>query len=251
MIPTDQNLPKKELMLSYLLLRRLIGILGISLPFVLALGVLIINIFICGWQQPIQASISHYYFSTMHVLFVGILSLLCGFLVCYHGPHRYDKLISNLAGAFALGVASFPTDPSGFIPKCESYINLKWWQCWVNYVHYGFATSLFICFAFFCFVIFQDDDNGRAKEAFDDKKKSRNKFYKGCGIIILVSIGMIGALTWYDPHGNKLPPLIFTYNTIFFETIALLAFGSSWLLKGTYELAKMPKLFEPLVRHYR
>jgi hypothetical protein len=252
MIPKDQNPPKKELMISYLQLRRLIGILGISLPFTLALGTFIINCFLCdGREQAIQPSISHYYYSIMHVVFVGVLCLLSGFLFCYPGPHRHDKLISTLAGFFALGVAAFPTNCQGFLIDNEQYINLKWWAAWVNWVHYGSALGLFGCFAFFCFCIFQEDDSGCAKDRFDDKKKSRNKFYKGCGIIILVSIIMIGALTLYERYVNKLPCFISTYNTIFFETIALLAFGSSWLLKGTYQLAEMPKVFVPLVKYYR
>ncbi len=251
--PSDQNPPsaKKELVISYLLLRRLIGILGISLPFVLALGSFVITLLLQSQAQSIQASISHYYYSIMHVMFVGVLCLLSGFLVCYRGPHPWDNFISNLAGVFALSVAAFPTNASGFLPSDERYVMITWWQDWVNSVHYGSALSLFVCFSVFCFVIFQDDDSGQAKTLFDDKKKKRNSFYKRCGVIILLSIGMIGALTLYEHKVGTLPYIISTYNTIFFETTALLAFGSSWLLKGTYGLDKMPKLLRPLVNHYR
>jgi len=246
--PTPPNNP---LVVSYLLLRRLIGLLGISLPFLLSLGCLVLNWLLNSRAQGLQGTISHYYYSIMHVVFVGVLCLLSGFLFCYPGPHKYDRLISNLAGAFALGVAAFPTNASGFLPAGSGYISVTLWQPWVNKVHYGSAALLFLCFAFFCFIIFQNDDSGQAKGLFVEKKLKRNRFYKRCGIIILISIGMIGAITVFDPHGNKLPPIIYTYNTVFFETTALLAFGSSWLLKGTYGLNKMPKLFQVLVNRYR
>jgi hypothetical protein len=242
------NPKKKELVISYLQLRRFIGWLGISLPFLLVLGTLLLNLFMQVCEDPIQQSISHYYFSTMHVLFVGILCLLGGFLLCYSGPHKWDNVVSNLAGLFALGVAAFPTDASGFMPKAERYINLTWWASWVNMVHYGSALLLFVCFSVFCFIIFQDDDSGLAKEKFDDKKKNRNRFYKRCGVTILASLAMIGLITVYS---GSLPHIIATYYTIFFETTALLAFGSSWLLKGTYGLDKMPRVFQPFIRSLR
>jgi hypothetical protein len=244
-LPPNQNPPNQSLVISYLLLRKLIGVLGISLPFLLAFGTLFSR------AHTFQPSISHYYYSAMHVVFVGVLCLLSGFLFCYPGPHKYDRLISNLASAFALGVAAFPTDASGFLAFDERYVMVTWWKDWVNWVHYGSATLLFVCFAFFCFKIFLDDDSGQIKTLLAGKKLRRNRFYKTCGAIILLSIGMIGSITAYECFVAKLPYFISTYNTIIFETTALLAFGSSWLLKGTYGISQVPAVFRLLVNHYR
>lgn len=65
---TITNQPsKKDLVISYLLLRRLIGMLGFLLPFVLIAGAGLFSN--AAWLQP---SISHYYFSVMHIVFVVV-----------------------------------------------------------------------------------------------------------------------------------------------------------------------------------
>ena len=241
----DQIKAKEDLTISYMLLRRLIGLLGISLPFVLAFGSALI-----GSAQAIQPSISHYYYSVMHVVFVGVLCLLGGFLVSYRGPHAWDNRTSNFAGAFAIGVAAFPTDCKDFIPLDLQYILVPTWQKWMNWVHYGCAGSLFVCFSVFCFYIFQADDSGASKEQFGEKKKNRNKFYGNCGWIIAISIGCIAAISAYEAITKKSLPFS-TYSTIFFETTALLAFGSSWLLKGTFDMKEIPRPLHRFVRSYR
>ena len=67
---------EKSLIISYLTLRKIIGILGIALPFVLYLGALII------FQINIQSSISSYYYTGMRGVFVGTLFVI-GFF-CFH-----------------------------------------------------------------------------------------------------------------------------------------------------------------------
>jgi hypothetical protein len=235
--PNDTN---NSSVISYLLLRQLIGILGISLPFILVIGTNLL-----GGCSKVQPSISHYYYSVLHIIFVGTLCVLGGFLITYRGNshYKYENIVSNLAGVFAFGVAMFPTSFSGFKEKdmaCQ-YIYLmpdNTLPSYVNNLHFTFATLLFICFVIFCMRIFQDADDG----VIDEKKKRRNKIYKGCGITILISILCIAAITIYERVSHK---SVFPYYVFVFETTSLLPFGFSWLLKGS---VNWPKSKNAMVR---
>lgn len=211
--------------LSYLLLRQLIGILGLVLPFALIFG----NHFL-GNESWLQPSISHYFYSYMHFAFVGVLFILGSVLISYREKeYRLANTVSTLAGIFAFGVAIFPTGFEGF--NDNPYITTSDWQSWFKWVHFGSAFLLFSCFAVFCFVIFQKSDKNVSPSHFDKKKKLRNTIYAFCGWGIVASIIMIGASTWYE---NSYGMTKFTqYSTFIFETTALLCFGNSWLLKGS------------------
>lgn len=213
--------------ISYLQLRQLIGVLGISLPFVLVIGSKLL-----ADCSEIQPSISHYYYSIMHILFVGVLCVLGGFLVTYRGKSAFENRVSNIAGAFAFCVAIFPTDFVGFKEPYKGACNFigisfaKQLPEYVNYIHFGSAALLFTCFSIFCMKIFQESDEG----VYDTKKKRRNRIYMTCGILIAISIASIAGIALYDRIAKV---NFFPYNVIVFETTALLPFGFSWLLKGS------------------
>ena len=95
-----------SLVLSYLGLRKAIGIIGISLPFVLAIGKIIFD------DPGIQPSISDYYYTIMGDVFVGSLCAMGVFLLSYRGYDKQDNIAGNLACVFAIGVALFPTTPA-------------------------------------------------------------------------------------------------------------------------------------------
>ena len=99
-INSPKNNHEQQLVISYLTLRKAVGILGILLPVVLAIGVPIISN--CN---IIQDSISDYYFTKMGSVFVGTLYAVGLFLFSYKGYERKDSIASKLACLFALGVA--------------------------------------------------------------------------------------------------------------------------------------------------
>ncbi|MEO6734429.1 MAG: hypothetical protein ABIN01_24625 [Ferruginibacter sp.] len=226
--PNPQQ-PNYEVM-SYYLLRQLIGILGIALPFILTFGAKYFGH--CNEAQP---SISHYYYSITHIVFVGVLCVLGGFLITYRGKTKFENYTSNLAGAFAFGVAIFPTNFNGFVGEggtsCQ-FIKLTTSNndivpAYIGRLHFGLAALLFICFVIFCLKIFQElDDISQAGY----KKQRRNRVYKICGYAIMASIVCIAGITFYnDKTGKDIWP-----NYIYwFETTSLLPFGISWLLKGS------------------
>lgn len=216
-----------DYIVSYLLLRKLIGILGILLPFALIFGNRLL-----GNECWLQPSISHYYYSYMHIAFIGVLCVLGGILISYREKeYKLANRVSTFSGFFAIGVAAFPTGFDGFLG--QQYIDTSIWKEWFKWIHFGSAFCLFACFAIFCFVIFQksDKDIETPESKFDKKKKTRNTIYKSCGWGIVASIVMIAVGFLYEKYVG--PNGFTAYSTFIFETTALLCFGGSWLLKGS------------------
>jgi hypothetical protein len=93
-----------SLALSYLSLRRMIGIIGIALPFVLIFGRMILE------SPGILNSISGYYYSVMRGVFVGSLWAVGIFLLSYRGYNRSDDTAGDVAYVAAIGVSLFRID---------------------------------------------------------------------------------------------------------------------------------------------
>lgn len=185
---------KDSLVVSYLELRRLIGILGISLPITLVLG----GIFL--FEMPIQRSLSAYYHTPMSGVFTGILWAIGVFLWAYRGYDNKDNYSGNVACIAALGVALFPTVSDG------AELNLT------GVVHLVSAGVLFLTLAYFALWLFPQS-----------RDQARNKIYRLCGWSILAVIGLL-----------IFNGLVLGWSGVVFwlESIAVWAFGFSWLVKG-------------------
>src|SRR5258705_3648481 len=117
------------LVLSYLDLRKAVGIMGLALPFVLAFGKILL-------QGPgIQSSVSGYYYTDMRNVFVGSLCAIGVFLMSTRGYDRKDEIAGILGCVFAVGVALFPTAPD---VCATSQVRLVGW------LHLSFAALLFL-----------------------------------------------------------------------------------------------------------
>ena len=92
---------------AYTFLQKLVGVIAVSLPFVLAIG----NVLLGG--DELEGSISHHYYTPMGNVFVGAMCALGVFFLSYqHKPlpgYRLDNRVSYGAAAAAIGVALFPT----------------------------------------------------------------------------------------------------------------------------------------------
>lgn len=193
--------------ISYLTLRTLIGALGILLPLLL-----FIANYISFSSTKIENSISDYYDNAAAGdVLVGVLFVLGFFLLSYKGYEKIDELTAKLGFVFALGVALFPTtSPVKF----------------VHIMHFVFAFLLFSVFIFFALFLFRKTDkNG----VITQKKETRNRAYLICGIIMIIcvlGIAAVSLLKSLEDIGSK-------YNLVFwFETVALVTFGFSWITKG-------------------
>jgi len=202
--------PNGSLVLSYLGLRKAVGIIGTALPFVLALGKILLE------GPGIQSSISSYYHTGMRDVFVGSLCAIAVFLISYHGYEQKDDIAGDLACVFALGVALFPTTPE---------INVTPRDKFVGALHLLSAASFFLTLAFFSLVLFRKTDPTKAPTR---KKLQRNTIYTVCGYTILACIvlSVIAGLVSSDSPVQRLHPVFWL------ESVAVVAFGVSWLTKG-------------------
>jgi hypothetical protein len=159
---------------NYLTLRKLIGVLGISLPVVMWLG----ERLFCSAQ--LQPTISDYYYTHMRDEFVGILWAIGVFLVCYRGTRVWDDVISTAAGVCAILVALFPTKPhESAADRCviPSVISPTW-RGIIGNLHYIFAALFFLSITAMALFLFRN----RGKHDWT------NGFYKVCGGAMLACV---------------------------------------------------------------
>lgn len=220
---TDRN---RDMIISFMTIRKAVGWLGIGLPVVLYLGTLL-----TGHCDILKASISDYFYTNMGSVFTGILCAVALFLFTYKGPAPIDGILSSLAGIFALGVAFFPCNISAGHFECDIICRPP--NGLRNLVHYCSAASFFIVLATMSIWLFRKSNKPNP----GIRKKSRNAIYLVCGIVILAAMGLILAIKVFH-LGEKLYYLRPTY---WLELIALWAFGISWLVKGELVLADIPK----------
>lgn len=188
---------------SYLALRKAVGWIGILLPFVLMFGDFLV--FKGSFPQP---SISLYYHTPMRDLLVGGLCAVALFLFFYSGYNKWDNYTGNFAAIFALAVAWFPASQPG-----TGGI--------INAIHFTAAALFFITLACFSLFLFTRRDENPTPE-----KLKRNIVYIICGIVMLACMMLMLIYFMITGHSG-------TSAVIFWaETIALIAFGVSWLTKG-------------------
>ena len=200
-----------RLVISYLTLRKVVGILGATLPFVLIFGGLLL------FGTSGRQSISSYYHTDMRDVFVGTLCVIGFFLFAYRGYNRLDNILGNLACVFALGVAFFPTTP--VVVENDT-------QIVIGYIHLASAAFFFLTLIYFSLFLFTKSGPGEPTVM----KVYRNRVYRFCGYVM--SCCIVGIFIYYllptgvARHLEAIDPVFW------FEATAVLFFGISWLTKG-------------------
>jgi hypothetical protein len=218
--------------MSYLGLRRAIGFIGVSLPLVLVLGKIIVE------GPGIQGSISAYYYTAMRNVFVGSLCAIGVFLMSYR-YQKQDAIAAFLAGIFAVGVALFPTAPEVATTARDKIIGT---------VHVVSAGLFFLTLAYISLLLFTKTHPEKTLrphklleylsllmvtrtipgEPLKSRKRWRNVIYRVCGYTIIACIVLLGIAT--IPSFNYLVKQL--HAVFWLESIAVVAFGISWLIKG-------------------
>jgi len=217
--PTGEN-ATVPLVMSYLLMRMLIGVVAVLLPAVLILA---------NWAigHGFQPSLSGYYYTPMRNIFVGSLCAIGVFLVSYDGYGLSDRLITDIAGLCAVLVSLFPTTP-GYKPTPR--------QVLIGDFHLGFALVAFVLLAVMAFRFAKREPTppglsfwqqvkyafGFTGEGDSARPPWATVTYRVCGAVILICIALI------YPLANTA-----TYSLLVLETIILEFFGISWFVKGT------------------
>lgn len=225
MSATGTSAEERSYAVGYRELRLIVGVLGFFYPLLLPAYCALVGRWE-GWQLTVSA----YYHLACHDLFVGILCAIAVFFLGYHGPEKdnpIDDRLGDAACVAALGVALFPTAAGH-----EKVI-----PAWVGYVHGISSGVLFAILGAFSFFLFTRTRQGAKIEG---QKRKRNRIYRICGVVIWVCIALIIAFIQLHLQSaftifGFLPPCY----TL--ETIALLAFGFSWLTKAEFFFADPPK----------
>jgi hypothetical protein len=246
----DSGVPaSNQLVSSYMTLRKAVGWIGVCLPFAVFLGNWIIfshHRFACLMpiSNKLPDSLSGYYYSHMRDVFVGAMWAAGVFLIFYRGHDFWDRWLTNFAGIFALGIALFPTMP----PKSEI---LQTNSCGpvtpivlqpaphgtaVGIVHVVCLIGLMTTIAFMAQRFtrkYSDDqiaamtDDDREIERDEHLKRRNNVIYRSCfGAIAAAGALALIQLFLTDTVKSMAPWLLYA------ETIAFLAFGIAWFVKG-------------------
>ncbi|TAK15569.1 MAG: hypothetical protein EPO35_06960 [Acidobacteria bacterium] len=198
--------------------RRLIGVLGLLLPFLLyVLSASRPTAGLPAWD--VLPSVSAYYYTGAVGIFVGVLFALSLFLFTYQGyqGERADRVLGAIGGASALGVALFPTRVPPTQPA-DRIAAPTWWTEAFHDIHLASAVALFIVFILFAVWLFRKSAVPRADRPTD--KVWRDRFCLGCGVVMIV------AVVW-AVAANVAERSIFWQ-----EGAAIMAFALSWLAKG-------------------
>lgn len=195
--------------IDYLAMRKVIGILGMALPFILLVGFTFTGG--CG----VKSCVSEYYYTNMRDVFVGVLCATGLFLISYKGKYRIDNISSSLAGVCAFIVAFFPCLPDSQDATCPipSY----------DLIHLISAIVFFLSLIYISACLFTRVEKHQIKTR---EKKQRNGVYIGCAIVMFMSILAIPLMKWLFPGLSPYSP------EFWLESIALIAFGVSWFIKG-------------------
>lgn len=227
---TDRSDPSALYARSYLLIRSVVGGLGLALPTAL---------FVLDWlylkgDAKVRGSISAYYHSSARDLFVGGLCIIGLLLIIYMAGqvNTWDFWLSLVAGAALLGVAFFPTGrpdlppnaplcgpdatptPSGCAPVQQAL-----GESFTRNVHFICATAFILSLALICFAFAH-------REREHDKNRWRALLYVTCGTAILLAIAWVAL-------GQVVTLDIFGFTPLYVaEIVSVYAFALSWLVNG-------------------
>jgi len=207
----DESINTANINITYLTLRKIIGGLGILMPFVL----------IAGNGGKVENSISHYYYTNMSVVFTGILISFGLILISYKGFSKKeneflsDNLITNIAGVLAIIVAIVPTA----CDFCDLGFPNGHSNHTIGLVHFISAGLFIVIMGYMSFNQFSKS------EIVNRSDKIRHIVYKTCGVVIWVA--MLFLISIFVFKYDKFRTAVF-----WGEAIALVCFGVSWLVKS-------------------
>jgi hypothetical protein len=203
---------------SYLLMRVLVGALGVALPFAV---VLIDKVAFHGDPSP-RDSLSAYYYSGVRELFVGTLCATGVFLITYKVAERsLDNTFSEIAGVAAVVVALFPTGrPNGLVPLTPLQDRLG--EDTVKWIHYGAAGIFIVSLGVICF-FFGLREGMRPRRPGKRSPAFWRNYHWGC------TGGIAAAVVWIAITQIVGSP---RRSLLIGEAVSVLAFGASWFMKG-------------------
>lgn len=240
---SDTDDPSVRYTRSYLLIRTVVGLLGVALPVAFVIG----EAFIARGVH-FRGSISAYYHSPMRDLFVGGLCVIGFLLIMYLSggqgrDRRWDRPLSTVAGIFLLLVVFFPTGRPGVkdgaplcgdtpdpLPQCSA-LQHELGETPVAAVHFIAAGVFILTLAVICFYWAGRDVTKREKKATVSGdtvsrealwRSGRARIHGICGVLIV--LGVVWVALRIDVW--QLTPLYVG------EIVSVWSFGVAWLFSS-------------------
>jgi hypothetical protein len=212
---------KRLAAISNTALRRMIGVLGLSLPLVLFTW----SVFLTK-NHFLLDSISSYYHTDLRYLFVGILCAVSLLLFAYPGYDSTDFIASKVASIAVLGIAFFPAYiRSPINPYIDIAPNVS---SATNTIHYLCAAVFFTALAMDSLFLFTRTGPMANGGKGTLEKRRRNLAYRICGLMLFICPILMVIVDMLPPESGilRIKP------AFWLETLSLFAFGFSWLVKG-------------------
>lgn len=204
-------------MINVIKLRKILGWLGMLLPWITALLFMIFEAHEIILPHSISAT---YHVSSCIAPFMIILGAAGILLICYEGYDKQDSIICTLAGIFALCICLFPCGTLPNNTKLDSSLLIGTFQLSAlvsGWIHNITAIIFFGLLAYNSFFLFTKSSGELTLE-----KKKRNIIFRVCGIGMVASFILLIPFTLL-----KLAAAIWLV-----EAVALIFFGISWLTKS-------------------
>ena len=231
-------------------MRKGVGWLAVLLPVLTGVGYCVFGAQRGGFLD----SISESYYTLMRDVFVGTLCMEAFFLVAYRGYNAFEDRLFNVLGGLCVVIAVFSMNskegaPGGdpdpmpgcyhaiqVTPTCVLLLNnrvaMSHYELF-GWVHIGAAAVLFVALGYVSYCLFTRTEPGATPTP---QKLRRDGIDRACGLAIWMSLATYSVLA--------LAKVLESWPLLFFaETICLLAFGLSWLVKGdgVYGLSDRPE----------
>jgi hypothetical protein len=209
---------------SYLLMRAVIGFIGVALPVTLLLG----DGFLFKGRPPLRESLSGYYYSGMRDIFVGSVCVIAVFLLTYRVfEHNLDNAFSIVAGIAALGVALFPAIRPKHTNIALSPLQNLLGEFTVTAIHYTCAGIFIVSLGVISFMFGWREGNRPQQRDGHWARRSPEfwrRFHWTCAGGIAAAVVFMAV--------SELSGWLTQYALIIGETVAVFSFGLSWLMKG-------------------
>lgn len=200
---------------SYASIRLIIGFLGLIMPFLVWLS-----------NGELLASISHYYYAKSSLFFTSILSAFGLLLISYHGYEARpgekisDNKVTNIAGVMALAVVLIPTSCLGSGSEMVDVACAD-----RSYLLFGHQSTFFNTVHLVAAGIFLFSMGWMSINKFTLGGSKLNIYYRIAGYIVWGALAVLVL--------RFLTGFVVTAQDVFWlETIAVVAFGISWILKS-------------------
>ena len=210
--------------LSYLALRKWLGILGLSLPIL----IWVFN----GFE--LKSSISHFYYSSSSVIFTGFMVSFGIFLIFYPGrSDATDKISDNwvttIGGIGAILTALIPTAycsvsklPIRITDELASFCGGE--GLTTQYIHNNNILGSVHLFSAATFLILMGYMSF-ARFTKGNTTPKMKKFYKLCAYLVWFPLVILGIEFAFEIKWTN-------YDVYIMECISLGSFGLAWLVKG-------------------